>query len=257
MMLFVFGSLAAMLVGMSKTGVPGLGIVSVLLMALALPGAEKTSMGVMVPLLIVADLLAVFYHYARCDWRQLMRMVPSVAIGMACGSVVLWSLDDALFRVVLAVLILILVVAEQSRRFVRRKNNVSTPKSNVAWWGLWQTWFFGFLAGATTMIGNAAGPVMSVYLMAQDRNKADFMGTYVVFFALVNLSKLPVVVGLGMVTSDTLKLDLAFVPAIFVGAIVGQHLFRIVPERIFFAVVTILNVYVPIQILVTMMLAAR
>lgn len=248
-MVFVLGSIAAMLVGMSKTGVPGLGIVSVLLMALALPGAEKTSMGVMVPLLIAADAIAVAYHHRSCDWRQLVRLIPSVALGMVLGSLVLWALDDRLFRLTLAVLILTLVLGEQTRRLFGSRPKQGEP---TMWWhrlGQW-SWLFGFLAGATTMIGNAAGPVMSVYLMAQNRDKSRFMGTYVVFFALVNVTKFPVVASLGMITPETLWYDATLLPAIVLGGLLGRRLFLVVPERVFFTLVTILNLCVPIQMIV-------
>lgn len=243
--LILFGLAAAMFFGMSKTGVPGLGMPGVLLMAHAFPGEEKLSTGAVVPLLVVADLFAVWYYGRTADWGRIRMLLPSIYIGLFFGTIVLWSLDHAQFKIFLAVMVLALIAFEEVRRWAKWD---ALPKSPLFAWSM------GLLSGFTTQVGNAAGPVMSVYMAAQKMKKTDFMGTWAVFFFIINVSKLPLIggllPGLNMITARTLMLDLCLLPGLLVGVLLGRQIYKFIPERYFVPSVVVLNLLVPIQMLI-------
>jgi uncharacterized membrane protein YfcA len=111
----------------------------------------------------------------------------------------------------------------------------------------------GLLSGFATLVGNAGGPVMTVYCAAQNFNKHDFMGTFAVFFFIVNLAKLPLmggaVPGLNMITAETLWFDLMVFPGLLVGVVLGRKLFKVISERYFVPCILILNLLVPLQLI--------
>jgi len=126
------------------------------------------------------------------------------------------------------VLVLVLLALEVVRR-------------RIGWLELPHRWWFtavaGALAGFGTTVGNAAGPVMSVYLVSHRLGKQEFVGTAAWFFLIVNVSKLPLFVGLGMITSGTLGFGLVVLPMVLVGAASGLYLLRKIPQRAFDRVV--------------------
>ena len=240
----LFGLASAFFFGLSKTGVPGTGILGVLIMMLAFPGTEKLSSGAVLPLLIVADIFAVRYYWRFADWQRIRQLLPSVVVGLCLGTVFMRAIDHTQFKLFLAVLVLALISFEQLRRW---RNWNTFPKSR------WFARTMGLLSGFTTLVGNAAGPVMTVYCASQNFNKHDFMGTFAIFFFIVNLAKLPLmggaVPGLNMITADTLWFDFLLLPGLLVGAILGRQLFKVIPERYFVPCVLFLNLIVPIQII--------
>ena len=229
---------------MSKTGVPGTSILGVLLMILAFPGAEKLSTGAVLPLLIVADVFAVMYYRRFADWQVIWRLLPSVVVGLFLGTVFMLMVDHTQFKVFLAVLILGLISFELLRRW-RQWNTF--PKS------LWFARTMGLFAGFTTLIGNAAGPVMSVYCAALNFGKHNFMGTFAVFFFIINVTKLPLiggaVPGLNLITLETLWFNVLVLPGLLVGVVLGRQLFNVIPERYFVPCVMVLNLLMPIKML--------
>jgi uncharacterized membrane protein YfcA len=240
----IFGLIAAMFFGMSKTGVPGIGLPGVLMMTLAFPGTEKISTGAVLPLLVLADIFAVRYYWKNADYKKIGQLLPSIVAGLLLGTVVLRSIDHHQFKVGLGVLVLIMIAFEELRR---RLHWNSFPKKRGF------AWTMGFLTGFTTLIGNAAGPVNNVYLAAQNFDKTKFMGTTAVLFCIVNLSKLPLiggaVPGLNMITAKTLWFDLKLLPGLLLGVLLGRQVYKLVPEKYFVPLVLLLNLLVPIQLL--------
>jgi uncharacterized membrane protein YfcA len=218
------GLSAALLVGLSKTGVPGVAIPAVLLMTEAFSGSEKTSVGALLPLLLVGDLFAVSYYRHHAQWKRLWRLLPYVAAGMVPGVLVLAFVDDRQFKSLLGWMVLALLGLEVCRQ-------------RFGWTRIAGRWWFvggmGLLAGFGTTVGNAAGPAMTVYLISRGLPKEQFMGTWAWFFLVVNLSKAPVFVGLRMITPITLAFDAVVVAAVVAGALIGRRLFAIIPQRLF------------------------
>ena len=227
----LMGSGSALLVGFSKTGLPGAGLPAVALMTVAFPADTKMSVGAIVPLLIVGDLFAISYYRRHANWPRLFQLFPYVAAGMVPGYLVLWLVQDAVLKLLIGIIILLLLAVQISRqRF--GWDRLSNHTGFVA--------VTGVLAGFATTVSNAAGPVMSVYLVSKRLDKLQFMGTAAWFFFFMNVSKLPLYSLLGMITPGTLRFNLLLVPGVFVGALLGVRFIGLIPQRVFDVIVLIL-----------------
>ncbi len=203
-------ALAALLVGFTKTSVGGVGILAVLLMALAIPG--KASPGVLLPMLIVADIFAVVYYRRHCQWGILLRLFPLVAVGVLIGYFAVSIIPVGVFQLAIGGIILAMLVLE-----------LGLPKHKQTLMGGWVvTGIVGIFAGIATMVANAAGPIFGIYLLQMGLNKKEFVGTRSWFFLIVNLFKVPFSLNLGLITSESLQLNFMFVPTIFIGAVLGK-----------------------------------
>jgi uncharacterized membrane protein YfcA len=210
--------MAALLVGFTKTSVGGVGILAVVLMALAIPG--KGSPGVMLPMLIVADIFAVIYYRRHCDWSVLLKLFPLTAVGVIIGYFTVDVIPVEVFENVIGATILFMVVFE-----------LVVPKHEKA--PHWLTAFVGIFAGISTMVANAAGPIFGIYLLQMGLPKKEFVGTRSYYFLIINVFKVPFSANLGLITMDTLKLDLMFVPVLFVGAWLGYKFLGILNMNAF------------------------
>jgi uncharacterized membrane protein YfcA len=211
-------AVAALLLGMAKTGVPGIGILVVLLLALAFPEDTKLSVGVLLPMLITGDVVAVAWYRRHAQWDKLWRLFPAVALGIGAGAWFLGRVSEHWFRPLLGWLILGLLLLE----LIRVRWRLDALAHHPVFAAL-----TGLGAGFATTVGNAAGPIMSIYLIARGLPKQQFIGTAAWFFMIVNLSKVPVFVYQGMITRQTLQWNLVAVPLILAGAALG---IRVVPH---------------------------
>ncbi|MEA5155338.1 sulfite exporter TauE/SafE family protein [Raineyella sp.] len=198
---------AAFIGGFSKTALSGATTAAVVLAALALPAKESTA--VLLVMLLAGDAWALWTYGRDADWRLLVRLIPPVVVGVAAGAVFLGRVDDHLLRRTIGVILLVLLLVGLLTRSHRP--------------GSWAARAYGGLAGFTTMVANAGGPAMSLYLLGARYGKLAFLGTTAWFFATVNLAlKLPVMIGLGMATRPVLLTGLVFVPVVWLGAWVGR-----------------------------------
>lgn len=223
-MLSVWAVLAALLVGFSKTGLPGAAIPAVALMAEAFRDDTRLSVGAMLPILLVGDLLALAYYRRHAHWGRLWELFPYVLVGMVPGYLVLWLTPGDHLRVLLGAIILCLLGVQLARQWF-----ASHPLPDRRW----LVGSTGLLSGFGTTVGNAAGPVMSIYLVSQRLEKREFLGTAGWFFFLVNSSKIPLYFALGMITPATLRLDAMLVPVVVLGALLGVLLARRIPQKLF------------------------
>ena len=208
-------AVAAFVVGLAKTSIGTAASLSVALFAAVLPAREST--GTLLPLLLVGDVLAVATYRQHANWRLLRRLLPWVALGLPLGAVFVAAVADTTMRRSIALLLLVLLVLQVvSRRTGARPR----PHSAVLPAGV------GVAAGFCTMVANAAGPVMSQYLLLMRAPKLAFLGTSAWFFLVVNLAKLPFTGALGLVSGPLLLLDLALAPLVVVGGVVGRQLAR-------------------------------
>jgi len=217
--------------GVSKTGVPGASILAVVLMAEAFRDNAAFSVGALMPVLLVGDVFAVSLYAKDTAWSGLLRLFPYVALGLISGAFLLRYVQGNDLRPVLGGLIVLMFGLEVYRRY-RGENH--TPH---AWWFLLLT---GWLAGFSTMVGNAAGPVMTMYLLSQDLPKARFMGTCAVFFFTVNLLKTVPMAWVGMITLDTFRFALFAIPMTFIGLALGRFLFCRMSQQVFDTVALLL-----------------
>lgn len=193
---------AAVLTGLAKTAVPGLASIAVALYALVLPAKEST--GVMLVLLLAS-------------------LVPSVVLGVLAGAAFLrWSTQDQTRRGIGVVLLALVALTVFQRRRGRR-GRAPVPVRTA----------YGALAGFTTMVANAGGPVTSMYFLACRFSVAAFLGTTAWFFFAVNLVKLPFTVSMGLIRPEHLALDLALAPVVVLAALAGRRLAARLPLRVF------------------------
>jgi len=221
---YVLGGLSALLIGLAKNGVPGAAIPSILLMTEAFSENAKTAVAACLPVLLVGDVIAVTWYRRHAQWRKLAKLLPYVVLGMLPGWLVLRALEANQLRPVIGGLVVLLLALELARR---RFGWEHVPRSR---------WFVvgtGLLAGFATTVAHAAGPVMSVYLLSQGMVKREFIGTAAWFFLLVNLSKVPVYLGEGMITAEVLKFDLVIAPAVLLGAALGIFVLTRLSQRVF------------------------
>lgn len=222
---YLLGATAAMFVGLSKTGIPGLGIPAVVLMAEAYAQNAKLSVGALLPILLCGDLFALAYFRRHAQWDRLWRLFPFVLAGMVPGAVFLAWVEGNQLRPVLGGLVLGLLAVD----LVRRRWGRTLAGDGPGWF----TAGSGLLAGFGTTVGNAAGPVMSIYLVGRGLPKEQFIGTFAWFFFLINAAKVPLYFGLGVITPDTLRFDLVVVPTVALGALLGVMVLRRIPQGIF------------------------
>ena len=229
-------SLAALSIGMSKTGVQGIMLMIVPLMAMAFGAKEST--GIILPMLCMADIIAVAYYKRIADWKIVAKLLPTAVLGFFLAIGVDNVIPTGQFRQLMGwTLMLALAVMIWSEVFGRENRWMKK------WW---YAAIFGLLGGFTTMIGNAAGPVMSVYLLSMRKEKMEYIGINAWFFLVVNLLKVPLQAFVwDNITWDSLILNLSMLHVIGIGALIGIRIVKLLPERVFrrfIQIVTIISV---------------
>jgi uncharacterized membrane protein YfcA len=243
-------AIGAVTVGISKTAIPGANI-AVALFAMVLPA--KPSTAALLVLLIVADVFAVVFYRRHADWRILRRLVPPVLVGLVLGTIFLSQASDTLVgRVIAGILIGVIVLGLVQRRRAERRERASEGPLPETGRGavLAQSAVYGSLGGFTTMVANAAGPVMSMYFLAVRLPVTVFLGTSAWFYFVVNLSKVPFSVGLGLFSTELLLLDLVLVPFVVIGALVGRVIVHKISRRVFEWTVIVLSILGALYLLV-------
>ncbi len=221
--------LAAFLVGLSKTGIPGIGILAVALFATVIPARE--SAGIVLPLLICADMVAVANYMGQARWGHLFRIIPWAVAGILVGYFTVDLISgDAMGRLI--GLILVGLASYQILGALKRRAELAPAAERAGRRPAFAA-FMGLLAGFTTMVANAAGPVMSLYLTAMRFPKMEFLGTAAWYFFLLNSFKVPFSVSLGLITGETLVFNLKLIPAVLAGAVLGRVVIHFIPQRTF------------------------
>lgn len=224
--------IAALLIGINKTGLPGLGLLPVVMLANTFPVGLST--GLQLGMLALADLPAAWYYRKTVNWKQLMRLIPMALVGIGCGALVLHLVPDRSLKLLIAIVILTLCIFGLLKDFIfKDKERIPTHWSFAA--------AFGLLAGFTTQVANAAGPVMAIYLIAMRFEKKEYMGTAAWYFLLLNWTKVPIFIFEGRMTPDSVKADLAMIPLLLVGAAAGIWLLKKMPQKVFEKAVLILS----------------
>ena len=219
--LVAFG--ATILLGVGKSGVKGLGVIIVLLMAFVFGGKQST--GVLLPLMIFADIFAVIYYHRHTQWQYLRKLLPTMIVGILVG---VWFgnfISEELFRQVMAIFILGTVAI--MIYFEKKKSN-SIPSN----------WMFssgmGLISGFTSMIGNLAGSFTNIYFLAMRLPKNEFIGTAAWLFFIINVFKLPFhIIFWKTITIESFKTDLALAPGIIIGFILGVSILKRVNNSLY------------------------
>lgn len=248
---------AALLIGLSKTGIAGAGVLMVPLMAGTFPAAPSS--GLMLPILVAGDAFAVLWYRRSAQWRFVVRTLPWAVGGIVAGYVFLrlcadpgarWPVDDRTLRqgiglMLLAMLVLGLWIKKPPRasatpsasasdgasalpasesvrlRLAQAVDGARAPDDGVPHTGAWIAPLIGGLAGFTTMVANAAGPVWIVYMVLLGLPKKEFLGTTAWAFLFINALKVPFSAHIGYVTAQTLGFNVTMLPALAVGSVLG------------------------------------
>jgi len=219
----ILAFIAAFLIGVSKGGIKGINILTVTLLALAY--GAKNSTGIILPLLITGDIMAVFYYKRHTKWKYLVNFLPFMLIGVVVASLVGKDISEASFKNWMAAIILFSVVfmwfSESTAKKVMPNNRIFGST-------------IGFAAGFTTMIGNLAGPFANIFFLATRLPKNEIIGTSAWVFFIVNNFKVPFhIFSWGTITWDTLKINLYLIPFVFIGFLVGIKLVSLFSEKLF------------------------
>lgn len=245
---WVFVSVAILIQGISKSGFAGgAGILSLPLMMLVMPVEKVAAM--LLPILILCDMNAIYHHQHNKDWRVIRSLyIPCIA-GILLGAAVWWYIgrEDVQqyapylkkFVGVMACLFAAYILVRQTAmEWVRHYR----PGPRVAI-------LAGVSAGFCSTIAHVAGPIVGLYIFAHGLGKSLFVGTVAWTFTLINLTKLPFYIGVGLLHWDVLRLDLLLVPLIPIGSYAGKWMHHRVSETHFNGVICVLTVLASIQLL--------
>lgn len=207
---------AALLLGIAKSGIKGLAILIVT--GLALVYGAKESTGILMPLLICGDILAVIYYKRHVKWIYLIKLLPWMVAGVLVGVVLGKDLPEDLFKSGMAMIILISVAMMY---YWERKKDRKVP-NHLSFAAL-----MGMMAGFTTMVGNLAGVFSNIYFLAIKLPKNEFIGTAAWLFFIINLFKVPFHIwSWGTINPASFQISLSLIPAVILGFMIGVSIVK-------------------------------
>ena len=219
---WVMAVIACMAIGGAKSGLSGLAMFSIPVMAGIFGG--RASAGLVLPILCVGDVFAVRHYHHHTSWPHIWRLIPWVFTGIVIGLLIGKSVSDSQFTLMIGVILLVGVAIMA----VREARHGSIPVPNNRWFPA----IIGIAAGFSTMIGNSAGPVMAIYYLSMKLPKNSIIGTAAWFFMIVNLFKIPLhAIFWGTITPATLAFDVLMIPAVALGAFIAVRVVKLIPER--------------------------
>ena len=231
---------AAFGIGITKSGFAGVSLVHVLIFAYVF--GAKASTGIVLPMLIAGDTMAMLMFGQHADWRYVRRMFPPALLGVIAAWLLMDVMSESYYRPTIGCIILALAVMQLARKF-KEEWFTHIPHSP------WFAWGMGILVGITTMLANAAGPVYGLFLIAIGLPKKEFVGTAAWFFLLLNLIKIPFSWNLGLVQKDTLLLNVILLPLIWIGLKLGGRIIHKIGQGWFENLVIVFSILAAIQFL--------
>ena len=221
-------AVSAFFIGVSKAGFSGVSLISVFLLAENF--GAKESLGVALPMLIMADLLVYPAYRKYGSWRPVWHFLWPALIGIGFALWGLKSFSNETVRLVIGVIILSMVALQLLRKWapVFFEKMVHSQSFGIA---------AGVSGGVATMMANAAGPIMQLFLLSRRMPKMELIGVGARFFLLVNFLKLPLSAGLNLITWESLKWDFLMLPFVTLGVVIGKNLLVKVPQKAFEAMV--------------------
>ncbi|WP_034042125.1 sulfite exporter TauE/SafE family protein [Wocania ichthyoenteri] len=222
---------AVFLLGLSKSGIKGIGIIIVVVLAFVF--GEKASTGILLPMLIVADVFAVIYYNRHAQWNIVKKLIPFMIVGVLVGVWVGNDISEDIFKKLMAIIIIASVII---MFYTENRKSTKVPTHKLFSIGT------GFLAGFTTMIGNLAGPISNIYFLAMRFPKNEFIGTAAWLFFIINVFKLPFHIFIWKtVTPESLVLNSVLIPAVILGFFLGAYIVKLISNinyRRFILIVT-------------------
>ena len=233
--------ICALLIGVNKTALPGIGILPVVLLADTFD--SRLSTGMQLLMLAWADIMAVIYFRRSADWRIILRLLPWSLLGLGIGWWVLGYIppeNNAAMKLLIGWIVIGLLVLN----FVRKRLDPEKIPSGIV-----PSAFYGSLMGSTTMLANAAGPVSAIYLLSMKLPKEQYMGSGAWLFLIVNWIKVPMFWYQGRITREVLLADLWMIPLLVAGGFLGIVLFKRLPQKLFENIVMVLVVVAAVKMI--------
>jgi uncharacterized membrane protein YfcA len=213
-------------------------MLAVVIFAQLMPAKQAT--GMVLPLLCFGDIAATVAYRQHAKWRHIVRLFPWTAAGVVIGYFALDRINERQARLLIGTIVLTLA----GMHLVRRRLSGHETEH-----GAWFPPTIGVLAGFTTLVANAAGPLMAVYMLAMRLPKMDFVGTGAVFFLLLNLFKVPFMMHLGLINSASFSINVLLAPVVLVGVWFGRKLVMKIDQRAFENIALALSVVAGLKLL--------
>jgi len=214
----------ALVIGMNKGGLTGIGVFPVLIFAVVFQAKEST--GFILPLLIVGDVCAIGVYRRVVIWKVFRALLPPALVGVVTGYFLMGRISESAFAPLIGWIIIALIALQFLRSSLGEKVDHIFESHGF---GL----FMGVLAGITTMLANAAGPVANLYFLSVRLPKWNLIGTSAWFFFVINLCKIPFSADLGLTNINSLKLAVELAPLVVIGFFIGRHIAGIMPQKLF------------------------
>jgi len=253
---WVLLALGAVFTGLGKGGLPGAGNLTVAIFALVLedalgPGGVPLSVGILLPVLIAADIAAVLIYRRHAEWKFIIRLLPFFLIGIVAGYFVFdyFTVDKSrtdLLKILIGAILLAMTALHFFREWTKKKSTGTTaePRGSLRL-GI----IFGLAGGIATMLANAAGPVAQLYLLAMALPKYVFIGTAAWLFLIVNISKVPFMVDLQIINGDWLMLSFQMMPFAVVATIIAPYIVKHINQKLFEALLWIFVIFAGVKLL--------
>ena len=234
--------LAVFLIGVTKSGFgSGVGLMIVPMTVMAMGRTQhgsQAALGLMLPLLIAGDLIAVWQYRRRFSVDVVKKLLPGTFVGVVLGALLLWGFHRL----------------SASERVLRGVIKVEVALESIVlvalhWWRVWRgqalhvvptvlrSTLTGAAAGVSSTLAHAAGPIIALYLLPQKLERQLFVGTSAVYFFLLNTAKLPAYWGSSMFTAPVLHLAAYTLPLVLGGAVFGFWVNRKLNDELFSKIV--------------------
>jgi uncharacterized protein len=229
---YALAAIGAICIGLSKSGFAGTATLNVVLMAEVF--GAKNSVGLILPLLIFADLFGYWIHRRHGKWSDVLPLLIPTMLGVVVGW---WWMDrwsDQGMKKVIGLIILGLLgfklLMDRHPVWQKEVSNHALYRNGL-----------GGLAGVTTMLANAAGPIMTIYFLSQKLDRHHHVSVFARFFLLINLFKVPFSANLGIINLKSLYTNLLLLPMVAVGLTLGAWLLKRISQSRFEFVLTLLT----------------
>jgi uncharacterized membrane protein YfcA len=230
---YLVGGIAVFILGLSKGGFAGVGMVSTPLLALVV--GPVTAAGTILPILLVQDAIAVTMYRRTFNADILLTMIPGAALGVVIAFLFAASVPGPAVEIVLG-MISLLFAAQQLNRLMRKSAVPSIPGAPKRWLGV----LSGVGSGFASMVAHAGTPPFQFYVMPKRLDRDMYIGTSVIFFAATNWMKVPAFSALGQLSLTQMKPALVFLPLAIVSSWLGVRLVRLVDVEKFNLAITLI-----------------
>ncbi len=224
---YALAVLAAFTVGLSKGGLPMVGVLGVPMLALVISPVAAAAL--LLPIYVVSDMFGLWVYRRAYDRRNLMILIPATTVGIAFG----WATASVTSERLVTLLVGVIALSYCVNALIKR-GNIPTKPADVP-----RGIFWGTLAGFTSFVSHSGGPPYQIYALPQKMPKLVFAGTSTILFAVVNAVKLIPYWALGQFNPGNLKLAALLSPVAVIGAYAGFRLVKVIPEKLFFRIVEV------------------